>query len=255
MVTLTYSGDRDLAAARDDLRRWAQQVRRLAARDGVDWCCIWRVEQTRAGRPHFHCLVWESSRWRPRADAWRTLESRSAVRAHARRLQARGNPTGPRDGRRWALQVATLTEAWLRYSEPGQNDVAAARLRAVDVRAVRNSRHAISYCAKYVAKVNDGAEPSAVASRAPLQGRHWGVSGHRRLVEPACRLVLARSLTFPEVEHLARRCADVGLEWLASGLEAFRSQAWQFTSLREAWSLVRILTRERGSLWNVTTSY
>jgi len=253
MVTLTYSGDRAPADAREDLRRWAQQVRRLAARDGVDWCCIWRVEQTRAGRPHFHCLVWESRRWRPRADAWRTRESRENVRRHARRLEARTKPNGARDGRRWALQVATLTEAWVRYSEPGQNDLEAARLRAVDVRAVRNTRHAVSYCAKYVAKVNDGAEPSTADRPRALTGRHWGVSGVRRLVEPACRLSLTRSLSFPEVEQLADRCQEVGLTWLADALDAFRSQAWQFTSLRDAWSLVRILTRERGSLWTVTT--
>jgi len=254
MVTLTYSGDRGPSDAREDLRRWAQQVRRLAARDGVDWCCIWRVEQTRAGRVHFHCLVWESRPWRPRADAWRTLAARARVRSHAKRLLAKSDPSRQLAGRRWALQVASLTEAWVRYSEPGQNDVEASRLRSVDVRPVRNSRHAISYCSKYVAKVNDGAEPSAATACVALTGRHWGVSGARRLVQPACRFRLTRSLTFDEVESLARRCHAAGLEWLAGMLELFRAEAWQFTSQREAWRLVRILTRERGSLWNATTS-
>lgn len=253
MVTLTYSGDRSAADAREDLRRWAQQMHRLAHRAGVGWCCIWRLEWTRAGRPHFHCLVWESTRWRPPAAVWRSRTSRDAVRAHARRLQARDSSTGPGDGRRWALQVACMTEAWVRYSEPGQNDVAAARLRCVDVRAVRNSRHAVSYCAKYVAKVNDGPEPPHSGPAAASMGRHWGVSGRRRMLEPVVRVALARSLTFPQVERLAAVCEAVGLTWLAGALSECRAQAWQFASLSEAWRLVQILTRERGGLWTVTT--
>jgi hypothetical protein len=236
MVTLTYSGDRDPADAREDLRRWAQQMHRLASRAGVDWCCIWRLESTRAGRPHFHCLVWESRRWRPDPEAWRTRTSRENVRRHARRLTARQNPTGPGDGRRWALQVATMTEAWVRYSESGQNDAEASRLRSVDVRAVRNSRHAVSYCAKYVAKVNGGPEPSTGSALGPFAGRQWGVSGCRRMVEPVVRVALTRSLSFPQVEHLATVCEGLGLTWLARALAECRAQCWQFTSQPEAWS-------------------
>lgn len=254
MVTLTYSGDRNASEAREDLRRWAQQMHRLAGRAGVDWCCLWRLESTRAGRPHFHCLVWESRRWRPDPAAWRSRTSREAVRAHARRLLRGSDPTGQLDGRRWALQVACMTEAWVRYSEPGQNEVAASRLRSVDVRAVRNSRHAVSYCAKYVAKVTPGPEPSTGSEPRAFAGRQWGVSGCRRMVEPAVRVALARSLSFPQVEHLARVCDGLGLAWLARALSECRAQCWQFTSQPEAWRLVRILTRERGATWTVTTA-
>jgi len=254
MVTLTYSGERDPAAAREDLRRWAQQMHRLADRAGVDWCCVWRLESTRKGRPHFHCLVWESRRWSPPASLWRTREARENVRTHARRLERASGPDHSSAGRRWALQVATMTEAWVRYSEPGQNDAAAARLRAVDVRAVRNTRHAISYCSKYIAKVTPGSEPSTVPGPCTFGGRQWGVSGSRRMVEPAVRVRLARSLAFPEVEQLAARVVEAGLDWLAIAIAECRAQGWQFATLRDAWGLVRILTRERGAPWTVITT-
>ena len=254
MVTLTYSGARDPALSREDLRRWAQQMHRLASRAGIDWCCIWRLESTRAGRPHFHCLVWESKRWRPRAALWRSRRARENVRLHARRLARAAGQTDSSRGDRWAFQVATMTEAWVRYSEPGQNDVAASRLRSVDVRAVRNTRHAVSYCSKYIAKVAPGTEPSTVAGPATFGGRQWGVSGSRRMVEPAVRVRLARSLSFSEVEELALTVATTGLEWLAVALSECRAQAWQFAPLRDAWGLVRILTRERGTPWSVTTT-
>lgn len=56
MVTLTYRPESDYSPG--DVTAFLKRLRQWAARRGFDLRYVWVMELTKAGRPHYHALVW-----------------------------------------------------------------------------------------------------------------------------------------------------------------------------------------------------
>lgn len=217
-VTLTYAVDPELERARYDLRRWIQEVARVSQRAGGRAAVVWRVERTRRGRIHFHCLVWE----RGLAEVRLHRGAGRTTRVVARRLfvQRRelSRPGRGRVSASWADRLAVYSSIWVRVSVDDPHLAESCLQRSVHLRAVPDEGAAVGYLSKYVAKVTGSADGGPSAQSVPVAGRQWGRGGDRRLLAPQRWAGFVLPNTDSRVGGLADDIADMGLEAAAESI-------------------------------------
>jgi len=210
MVTLTYQGEPTWSEAKDDLRRWVQALGRVAARAGCRCAVVWRAEATRAGRPHFHCLVWlegpPGARLVPRLSRG-SLEVGQGEYSRLRRAHAPGRK---RPHARWCDMTAAASVLWVRQSQRRGGEVSALLKRSVDVTSLAGARQAVYYAAKYAAKVAPGGRVEGADAARAVQGRHWGKGGNRELLAPQAWARCTVPNLPGRIEGLAQELADGG---------------------------------------------
>jgi len=219
MLTLTYAGDVTPAQAKNDLRVWVQSLVRVAHRAGIRVGVVWRLETTRAGRPHFHVLVWVDGSPRARLVPCLSRGTLERGRREYSRLRKRRKTSGRRPSGRWCDWTAAASCLWVERSRLRGGSADELLRRSVDVTFLANGRQAAYYAAKYTAKVAPGARVVPAPGPAPAVGRHWGRGGDRELFAPR---VWARC-TVPNVpgriEGLVQELRDDGQHALALLIE------------------------------------
>ena len=216
-LTLTYGKSwPSMSEAKEDLRVWSQRFRRLAARQGVSLCLVWRVERQVRGAPHFHLLIWCSGSPRESlVDGLQPTCRKLAGSMLASRRWRRGGLQRVRTGSWWDW-LLTASALW---SERLSSDGRASRAvldRAVDCKRIRGRGDVVSYVSKYIGKVTTPADRERDSAHGAAEGRVWGTHGDRRLMEQNSLACLAAGDTEYLSGDLAESFEAEGVEWAAA---------------------------------------
>lgn len=173
--TLTYPSEFPTChEAKQDVRRFLQNVHRWHTNNDKHCFIIWRMEKQKRGAPHFHLLIW--------SDWEKPLKGSKALR-QVRWRDAIGNF---KDGAwYWNYDKAVNTTDWEQWlcwlscswwMTTNTNNLAHLRC-GVDLRGIENPRQVTTYVSKYVAKVEEGGEGGEEVTAKDVTGRIWGKVG------------------------------------------------------------------------------